>query len=74
MNIQNSSIQLRNDKDCELRNYGEIPNPKSEIPNPKFSGIVDRKHRTVSAQIGFGTVETDPTGQGRQHVQARKWW
>ena len=33
MNIQDSSIQLRNDKDCELRNYGEIPNPKSKIRN-----------------------------------------
>lgn len=74
MNIQNSSIQLRNDKDCELRNYGEIPNPKSEIQNPKFPEIVDRKHRTVSAQIGFGLAQADPTGQGRQLFQARKWW
>jgi hypothetical protein len=40
----------------------------------RFSVLVDRKQRTVSRPIGFGTVEADPTGQGRQRVQARKWW
>ena len=28
--------------------------------------FVDRKHKTVSAQIGFGTAPAEPTGQGRQ--------
>jgi hypothetical protein len=41
-------------------------NPKSEIPNPKFSSLVDQKNRSVSRRIGFGTAEADPTGQGRQ--------
>ena len=56
--------------DCGLRIAELRRNPKSEIQNPKFSGIVDRKHRTVRQQIGFGTVETDPTGQGRQRENA----
>jgi len=32
----------------------------------RFSVLVDRKQRTVSRSIGFGTVRADPTGQGRQ--------
>jgi len=54
--------------DCELRIAELGPNPKSEIRNSKFSSFVDRKQRTVSRPIGFGTVRADPTGQGRQRV------
>jgi len=32
----------------------------------RFSVLVDRIHRIVSIQIGFGTVQADPTGQMRQ--------
>ena len=56
--------------DCGLRIAELRRNPKSQIGNPKCFSFVDRKHRTVSAQIGFGTVETDPTGQGRQRENA----
>lgn len=41
-------------------------NPKSPIRNPKCFSFFDRNHRTVSAQIGFGSAEVDPTGQRRQ--------
>jgi hypothetical protein len=32
----------------------------------RFFVLLDRKHRPVSARIGFGTAGAGPTGQGRQ--------
>ena len=52
--------------DWKLRIAELRRNPESQIRNPRCFSFIDRKYRTVSAQIGFGTVETDPTGQVRQ--------
>ena len=44
------------------------------LPSSCKLSLLTEKKKTVSHSIGFGPIPLGPIDQGRQHVQAKKWW
>ena len=68
MNIQDSSIQLRNDKDCGLRILDCGIEEKTQIPNPKFQIRNFPKSLTENTKLSVLRLALEP----RKRIQPAK--